>query len=400
MREMMIKTMLGAVAGLALFAGSSFAQDLSVKIGVLNDRSGIYADITGEGSVVAARMAVEDFNAKNPDIKVEVVSADHQNKPDIASNIARQWYDQDGVDAIFDLPTSSTALAVSEVTREKNKVIIVSGGGTSDLTGKNCSPNTIHWTYDTWSLGNGTASALVQKDLKKWFFITADYAFGHALERDTSQLVKAAGGEVLGSVKYPFPGQDFSSYLLQAQSSGAQVVALANAGGDFINSMKQASEFGIVAGGQNMAGLLVFITDINALGLEAAQGLNLTEAFYWDLNDNSRAFSDRYEKIGGKKPGMVQAGVYSSVLHYLEAIKAVGSKDAKAVVAKLKEAPIQDSLFGTVTVRPDGRAIHDMYLFQVKKPSESKGPWDFYNLVSTIPADKAFRPIEDGGCKM
>ncbi|WP_144292605.1 ABC transporter substrate-binding protein [Rhodoligotrophos appendicifer] len=397
---MMIKTMLGAVAGLALFAGSSFAQDLSVKIGVLNDRSGIYADITGEGSVVAARMAVEDFNAKNPDIKVEVVSADHQNKPDIASNIARQWYDQDGVDAIFDLPTSSTALAVSEVTREKNKVIIVSGGGTSDLTGKNCSPNTIHWTYDTWSLGNGTASALVQKDLKKWFFITADYAFGHALERDTSQLVKAAGGEVLGSVKYPFPGQDFSSYLLQAQSSGAQVVALANAGGDFINSMKQASEFGIVAGGQNMAGLLVFITDINALGLEAAQGLNLTEAFYWDLNDNSRAFSDRYEKIGGKKPGMVQAGVYSSVLHYLEAIKAVGSKDAKAVVAKLKEAPIQDSLFGTVTVRPDGRAIHDMYLFQVKKPSESKGPWDFYNLVSTIPADKAFRPIEDGGCKM
>ncbi len=396
----MIKTMLGAVAGLALFAGSSFAQDLSVKIGVLNDRSGIYADITGEGSVVAARMAVEDFNAKNPDIKVEVVSADHQNKPDIASNIARQWYDQDGVDAIFDLPTSSTALAVSEVTREKNKVIIVSGGGTSDLTGKNCSPNTIHWTYDTWSLGNGTASALVQKDLKKWFFITADYAFGHALERDTSQLVKAAGGEVLGSVKYPFPGQDFSSYLLQAQSSGAQVVALANAGGDFINSMKQASEFGIVAGGQNMAGLLVFITDINALGLEAAQGLNLTEAFYWDLNDNSRAFSDRYEKIGGKKPGMVQAGVYSSVLHYLEAIKAVGSKDAKAVVAKLKEAPIQDSLFGTVTVRPDGRAIHDMYLFQVKKPSESKGPWDFYNLVSTIPADKAFRPIEDGGCKM
>ncbi|WP_137389783.1 ABC transporter substrate-binding protein [Rhodoligotrophos defluvii] len=398
---MKLRTMLGAVAALAVFTGTSLAQDTTVKIGVLNDQSGIYSDITGQGSVVAARMAIEDFLAKNPDFKVELVSADHQNKPDIASNIARQWYDQEGVDAIFDLPTSSTALAVAEVTREKNKVVIVSGGGTSDLTGKNCSPNTIHWTYDTWSLAQGTATAMIQQGLKTWFFITADYAFGHALERDTSERVKEAGGEVLGSTRYPFPGQDFSSYLLQAQSSGAQVIGLANAGGDFINSVKQASEFGIVQGGQNLAGLLVFISDIHALGLQAAQGLNLTGAFYWDMNDKTRAFSDRYQKAGGPaKPTMVHAGVYSSVLHYLEAIKAAGSKDAKAVMAKLKEGPLQDELFGTITVRPDGRAIHDMYLFQVKKPDESSGAWDYYKLIATIPADKAFRPLDEGGCNL
>ncbi|WP_342641182.1 ABC transporter substrate-binding protein [Rhodoligotrophos ferricapiens] len=398
---MIAKTVLAAVASLALFAGVSLAQEQAVKIGVLNDRSGIYADITGEGSVIAARMAVEDFTAKNPGFKVEVISSDHQNKPDIASNIARQWYDQEGVDAIFDLPASSTALAVAEVTREKNKVVIVSGGGTSDLTGKNCSPNTIHWTYDTWSLANGTASAMVNQGLKSWFFITADYAFGHALERDASELVKKAGGEVLGSTRYPYPGQDFSSYLLQAQSSGAQVIGLANAGGDFINSVKQASEFGIVQGGQNLAGLLVFITDIHALGLQAAQGLSLTESFYWDMNDKTRAFSDRYQKAGGPaKPTMVHAGVYSSVLHYLEAIKAAGTKEAKAVIGKLKEAPIQDELFGTITVRPDGLAAHDMYLFQVKKPEDSKGAWDYYNLVATIPADKAFRPLDQGGCEL
>jgi len=398
---MIAKTVLAAVASLALFAGVSLAQEQAVKIGVLNDRSGIYADITGEGSVIAARMAVEDFTAKNPGFKVEVISSDHQNKPDIASNIARQWYDQEGVDAIFDLPASSTALAVAEVTREKNKVVIVSGGGTSDLTGKNCSPNTIHWTYDTWSLANGTASAMVNQGLKSWFFITADYAFGHALERDASELVKKAGGEVLGSTRYPYPGQDFSSYLLQAQSSGAQVIGLANAGGDFINSVKQASEFGIVQGGQNLAGLLVFITDIHALGLQAAQGLSLTESFYWDMNDKTRAFSDRYQKAGGPaKPTMVHAGVYSSVLHYLEAIKAAGTKEAKAVIGKLKEAPIQDELFGTITVRPDGLAAHDMYLFQVKKPEDSKGAWDYYNLIATIPAEKAFRPLDQGGCEL
>ena len=390
-----------ASLGAMMMASAAYAQDLSVKLGVLNDRSGIYADLAGEGSVLAAQMAVEDFDAEGKGIKVEIVSADHQNKPDVGSNIARQWYDQDGVDVILDVPTSSVALAVNDITREKDKVFINSGAATSDLTGAACSPNTVHWTYDTWELAHGTGGAMVANGGKTWFFVTADYAFGHALERDTSAVVTEAGGEVLGSVRTPFPGTDFSSFLLQAQASGAQVIGLANAGGDTINSIKQASEFGITQGGQALAGLLVFINDIHSLGLETAQGLVLTESFYWDLNDQTREWSARYEEKMGKKPSMVQAGVYAGALHYLKAVEALGSKDdAKAVVAKMKELPTDDPLFGKGVIREDGRKMHDAYLFRVKTPDQSEGPWDYYETVATIPADKAFRPLEEGGCSL
>ncbi len=383
-----------------LLSGAAYA-DTAVKIGVLNDRSGIYADLAGEGSVIAARMAVEDFKAADKGITVEIVSADHQNKPDVASTIARQWYDQDGVDVIVDVPTSSAALAVNDITREKNKVFINSGAASSDLTGSKCSPNTVHWTYDTWALANGTGGAMVQTGGKKWFFLTADYAFGHALERDTMAVVKAAGGEVVGTVRHPFPGTDFSSFLLQAQSSGAEVIGLANAGGDTINSIKQAAEFGITQGGQALAGLLVFLTDVHALGLQTAQGLVLTESFYWDLNDGTREWSKRFaEKNGGKMPTMVQAGVYAGVLHYLKAVDTLDGKDATAVMAKMKETPTDDPLFGKGTIRADGRKIHDMYLFKVKAPDQSKGEWDYYETVATISADKAFRPLADGGCEL
>ena len=397
---MKLKTLLLGAA-LTVIAAAAHAQT-AVKIGVLNDRSGLYADISGEGSAIAARMAIEDFKASDKGIKAEVVVADHQNKPDIGSAIARQWYDRDGVDMIVDVPTSSVALAVAQIAKEKNKVYINSGGGTSDLTGVQCSPNTVHWTYDTWALANGTGTAMVQRGGNTWFFITADYAFGAALERDASALVKKAGGQILGSVKHPFPGTDFSSFLLQAQASGAKVVALANAGGDTINSVKQAAEFGIVKGGQSIAGLLVFITDVKSLGLQVAQGLVLTEAFYWDANDQTRAFSKRFaEKAGGKMPTMVQAGVYAGTLHYLKAVEALKSKDdGVKVVNKMKEMPTDDPLFGKGSIRADGRKIHDMYLFEVKKPSESKGEWDLYKTLATIPADKAFRPMSEGGCPL
>ncbi|MDF2809048.1 MAG: transporter permease [Microvirga sp.] len=381
-------------------SGTAYAQT-SVKLGVLNDRSGVYSDLTGEGSVVAARMAVEDFKAADKGIKVEIVSADHQNKPDIGASIARQWYDADGVDVILDVPTSSVALAVNDIAREKKKILINSGGGTSDLTGSKCSPNTVHWTYDTWALANGTGSAMVKRGGDTWYFLTADYAFGHALERDTAALVTKAGGKVLGTVRHPFPGQDFASFLLQAQSSKAKVIGLANAGGDFVNAMKQAAEFGIVQGGQNLAGLLVFITDVHALGLPVAQGLVMTEAFYWDQNDATRAWSKRFaEKHGGKMPTMVHAGVYAGTLHYLKAVEALKDKDATKVMAKMKEMPTEDPLFGKGMIRADGRKIHDMYLFEVKKPSESKGPWDLYKLLATVPAEQAFRPLSEGGCSL
>lgn len=389
-----------ASAAIAVLTNSAHA-DTSVKIGVLNDRSGIYADLSGEGSVIAAQMAVEDFKAAEKGIDVEILSADHQNKADIGSTIARRWYDQDGVDVILDVPTSSVALAVSQITQDKNKIHINSGAGSSDLTGKACSPNTIHWTYDTWALANGTGSAMVSAGYDTWFFLTADYAFGHALEADTSALVEKAGGKVLGKVRHPFPGQDFSSFLLQAQSSGAKVVGLANAGGDTINAVKQASEFGITQGGQALAGLLVFLTDVHALGLETAQGLVLTEAFYWDLNEGTREWSKRFsERHGGRMPTMVHAGVYASTLHYLKAVEALGGKDTAAVIAKMKELPSQDPLFGKGQVRQDGRHVHDMYLFRVKKPDQSKGDYDYYETVATIPADKAFRPLADGGCPL
>lgn len=398
---MKLKTFLTTTAFAAVMAAPALAQQISIKAGVLNDRSGLYADLSGEGSVIAARMAVEDFKAAEKGIKVEIVSADHQNKPDVGSTIARTWYDQDGVDLILDVPTSSVALAVNQITREKNKIHINSGAASSDLTGKACSPNTVHWTYDTYALAQGTGGAMVKAGGDSWYFLTADYAFGHALERDTAAIVTKNGGKVLGAVRTPFPGTDFSSFLLQAQASKAKVIGLANAGGDTINSIKQAGEFGIVAGGQKLAGLLVFLTDVHSLGLATAQGLVLTESFYWDTNDQTRTWADRFAKAnGGKKPTMVQAGVYSGMLHYLKAVEAAKSKDSAAVMAKMKELPTDDPLFGKGSVRVDGRKMHDMYLFEVKKPAESKGPWDYYKQVSVLPAEQAFRPLAESECPL
>jgi branched-chain amino acid transport system substrate-binding protein len=394
------KTFLMTAAAVLTLGGAAQAET-PIKLGVLNDMSSLYADISGPGSVVAAKLAVEDFAKINPDLKVEVIGADHQNKPDIGSNIARQWYDRENVDVILDTTTSSVALAVSEVTKEKKKIFIPSGGGTSDLTGKSCSPYTVHWTYDTWALANGTGSAMTKQGADTWYMLVADYAFGAALERDTTEAVTKAGGKVVGSVKHPLNSSDFSSFLLRAQASKAKVVALANAGSDMINTIKQAAEFGLTQGGQSLAGLLIFSSDVKALGLQAAQGLVLTEAFYWDQTDANRAFSKRFaEKFNGKMPTSSQAGVYSSVLHYLKAVTAAKSKDSDVVMAKMKELPIDDALFGKGSVRADGRAIHNMYLYQVKKPSESKGEWDLYKVLATIPADEAFRPMDQGGCPL
>jgi branched-chain amino acid transport system substrate-binding protein len=392
---------LATALALLCLATPALSQQIPIKFGVLNDRSGLYADLAGEGSVVAARMAIEDFKAADKGIKAEVISADHQNKPDVGATIARRWYDQEGVDVILDVPTSSVALAVHQLTREKNKIHINSGAGTSDLTGTACLPNTIHWTYDTWALANGTGSAMVKRGGDSWYFLTADYAFGHALERDTSAVVTKSGGKVLGSTKHPISATDFSSFLLSAQSSKAKVIGLANAGGDTINSIKAAADFGIVGGGQSLAGLLIFISDIHALGLQAAQGLVLSESFYWDLNDETRAFSKRFgERHGGKMPTMVHAGVYAGALHYLKAVEALKDKDSTKVMAKMKEMPTDDPLFGKGQIRADGRKVHPMYLFEVKKPAESKGEWDLYKVVSTIPTEQAFRPVNEGNCPL
>src|SRR5690348_9824134 len=383
-----------AMAG-TLVAGAAQAQvsDGVIKIGVLSDMSSLYTDLAGAGSVVAARMAVEDSGIEKRGYKVEIVSADHQNKPDVGSGIARQWYDVDKVDVIVDVPNSGVALAVNQITRDKGKVFLASGPASSDLTGKACSPNTVHWTYDTWMLANGTGSAIVKTGGDSWFFITADYAFGHALERDTEAVVTKNGGKVLGKVRVPLNTQDFSSYLLQAQSSKAKIIGLANAGGDTINSIKQAAEFGIVKGGQNLAGLLVFISDIHGLGLQTAQGLIFTTTFYWDSNDQTRAFAKRMAQANnGKYPTMVQAGVYSGVLHYLKAIDALKSDDGTRVVEQMKKMPTDDPLFGKGRIREDGRALHPAYLVEVKKPSESKGPYDYYKIKATIPMEQAFRP--------
>jgi branched-chain amino acid transport system substrate-binding protein len=402
MKRMTTKLLATAAAAL-LTAGAAQAQisDGVIKIGVMNDMSGLYADIGGPGSVLAARMAVEDYGAAAKGLKVEVVSADHQNKPDVGSTVARTWYDVEKVDAIFDVPTSSVALAINQITKEKGKAFVNTGAATSDLSGKACSPNTVHWLYDTWMLANGTGSAIVKTGGDTWFFLTADYAFGHALERDTEAVVLKNGGKVLGKVRTPFPGSDFSSFLLQAQSSKAKIIGLANAGGDTINSIKQAAEFGITKGGQNLAGLLVFLPDIHGLGLNTAQGLVFTETFYWDLNDQTRAWSKRFaERHGGKYPSADHAGVYAAVLHYLKAVEAGKTDDGTKTIAKMKELPTDDPLFGKGTIRPDGRKIHPAYLFEVKKPSESKGPYDYYKVRATIPADQAFRPLKDGECPL
>ena len=388
---------------LVLLAGPAHAQisDGMVKIGVLNDQSSLYADLTGQGSVVAARMAVEDSGADKKGLKVEVIFADHQNKADVGSGIARKWYEAEKVDVIVDVPNSAVALAVNQITRDMKKAFLVSGAASSDLTGKACSPNTIHWTYDTWALANGTANAIVKTGGNTWFFLTADYAFGHALERDVEAVVVANGGKVLGRVRHPLNTADFSSFLLQAQASNAKIIGLANAGGDTTNSIKQASEFGIVKGGQNLAGLLVFLTDVHGLGLQTAQGLIFTEAFYWDANDKTRTWSKKFaERNRGIHPTMIHAGVYASVLHYLKAVEALKSDDGAKVVEKMKATPTDDPLFGKGTIRPDGRKIHDMYLFEVKKPAESKASWDYYTLRATIPAAEAFRPLDKGDCPL
>ncbi|ATI43902.1 ABC transporter permease (plasmid) [Pacificitalea manganoxidans] len=387
-RKLAIGTALGALS-----AGGAFAQDIDVKLGVLNDRSGVYADLSGEGSVVAARMAVEDFGAAEKGLNVEIISADHQNKPDIGSNIARQWYDEEGVNAILDVPTSSVALAVADITAEKGGVLIDSGAGSTSLTREQCRPTTIHWTYDTAALAAGTGKEMTNAGGKKWFFLTADYAFGHSLEENTAAVVEENGGEVVGTIDVPFPASDFSSFLLQAQGSGADVIGLANAGGDTVNAIKQAAEFGITQAGQQLAALLFFITDVNALGAQTAQGLSLTEAFYWDQTDETREWSARFEEQHGAKPTMVHAGVYSGTMHYLQAVAELGSTEGEAVAAKMKETKFDDPLFGEGYVRADGRVIHDMYLFQVKTPDESTGEWDLYKQIAQIDGEEAFLPM-------
>jgi branched-chain amino acid transport system substrate-binding protein len=402
MRQVIGLAFAAAVLFIALPTAAAQAEDMKVKIGVLTDMSSLYADDNGAGSVAAVKMAVDDFNPAAHGMKVEIISADHQNKPDIGSNIARQWFDVDGVDVIIDVPNSGVALAVSEVAREKNKVFLVSGAAISDLTGPKCSPNTVHWTYDTWMLAHSTAGALAKSGGDSWYFLTADYAFGHALERDATAVVLASGAKVLGSVSHPLNNQDFSSFLLQAQASKAKIIGLANAGGDTINAIKQGSEFGIAAGGQHFAALLFYIGDVEALGLKVAQGLVLTETFYWDMNDSTRAWSKRWQAARpGKFPNMNQAGDYSAALHYLKAVAALKSTaDGKAEVAKMKEIPTDDPVFGKGLIRADGRKIHPAYLFEVKSPSESKYPGDDYKLRTTIPADEAFRPMKDDNCPM
>ena len=386
------------------FATSAFAEDKNVKIGVLNDMSSLYADIGGPNSVAAAKMAVDDSGLSAKGWKIEVLSGDHQNKPDIGLNIARQWIDNDKVDVIADTPNSGVALAVNNIVKEKNAILLNSGAATADLTGKACTPNTISYTYDTYMLANGTGKALTEAGGDSWFFLTADYAFGHALERDTSAVVTANGGKVLGSVKHPLNTSDFSSFLLQAQSSKAKVIGLANAGGDTANAIKQAAEFGIVEGGQKLAALLLFINDVHALGLKTAHGLTFTESFYWDMNDRTREWSKRFIKLSpkGTMPSMDAAGVYASVLHYLKALDVMGSNphDGAKVVAKMKEIPTDDPVFGKGELRTDGRHIIPAYLFEVKKPEESKGPWDYYKLVATISPEDAAKPLAQSECPL
>ena len=394
-----------AVMGIGLVAATAVqADDKVVKIGVLTDMASLYADINGPNTLMAVKMAVEDSGLAAKGWKIDVIGGDHQNKPDIGTAIARQWFDVDKVDIVVDVPNSGVALAVNNVVKEKNGVYINSGAATSDLTNAQCTPNTVHWTYDTYMLAHSTGQALVKAGGDSWFFLTADYAFGAALERDTTAVITANGGKVVGGVKHPLNTSDFSSFLLQAQSSKAKVIGLANAGGDTTNSIKQAAEFGIVKGGQKLAALLLFITDVKAIGLETAQGLNFTETFYWDMNDQTRAFSKKFaaRMKNGAPPTMVQAGVYSGLIHYFKALEALGGNphDGVKVVEKMKSIPTDDPLFGKGEIQANGRTIHSAYLFEVKKPSESKGPWDFYKLIGTVPGDQAFTPLAESKCAL
>ncbi|MGN1287437.1 MAG: ABC transporter substrate-binding protein [Bradyrhizobium sp.] len=403
MKNTISALLLGTAIALSV-ASIASADDKVVKIGVLSDQSGLYADLAGPGSTLAAQMAIEDSGLKAKGWTIDLISGDHQNKPDIGTTIARQWFDVDKVDTIVDVPNSGVALAVNNVVKEKNGVYINSGAATSDLTNAQCSPNTVHWTYDTYMLAHATGQALVKAGGDTGFFLTADYAFGAALERDTTAVVTANGGKVVGGVKHPLNTADFSSFLLQAQASKAKIIGLANAGGDTTNSIKQAAEFGIVKGGQKLAALLLFLTDVKAIGLETAQGLNFTETFYWDLNDNTRAFSKRFSARmkNSAPPTMVQAGVYAGLMHYFKALEALGGNphDGAKVVAKMKTIPTDDPLFGKGEVEANGRVTHDAYLFEVKKPSESKGPWDFYKLVGTVPGNQAFTPLDKSTCAL
>jgi len=403
MKKRLSALLLGTALALTA-ASSAFALDKTIKIGSLSDQSGLYADLGGPGSTLAAEMAIEDSGLKAKGWKIDLISGDHLNKPDIGVNIARQWFDVDKVDVIVDVPNSGVALAVNNIVKEKNGVFLNSGAGSSDLTNAQCSPNTIHWTYDTYTLAHGTGTALTKAGGNSWYFLTADYAFGAALERDTKAAIEAAGGKVVGGVKHPLNTSDFSSFLLQAQASKAKIIGLANAGSDLTNAIKQASEFGIVAGGQKLAALLMFITDVHSLGLKTAQGLNFTETFYWDLNDQTRAFSKRFQERmkNHNMPTMVQAGVYAELLHYFKALEALGGNphDGVKVIAQMKSMPTDDVLFGKGSIQPNGRALHPAYLFEVKKPSESKGPWDYYNLVATIPANEAFTPLDKSTCPL
>ena len=403
MKNMISALLLGTALTLAQ-ASFAQAQDKTVKIGALSDQSGLYADLGGPGSTLAAQMAIEDSGLAAKGWKIDLISGDHQNKPDIGTTIARQWFDVDKVDVIVDVPNSGVALAVNNVVKEKNGVYINSGAATSDLTNAQCTPNTVHWTYDTYMLAHTTGQALVKAGGDTWFFLTADYAFGAALERDTTAVITANGGKVVGGVKHPLNTSDFSSFLLQAQASKAKIIGLANAGGDTTNTIKQAAEFGIVKGGQKLAALLLFLTDVKAIGLETAQGLNFTETFYWDMNDDTRAFSKKFadRMKNGAPPTMVQAGVYSGLLHYFKALDALGGNphDGVKVVEKMKSMPTEDKLFGKGLIEPNGRTIHSAYLFEVKKPSESKGPWDFYKLIGTVPGDQAFTPLSESKCAL
>jgi branched-chain amino acid transport system substrate-binding protein len=404
MKNKIISSLLLGTALTLASASLAVAQDKNVKIGALSDQSGLYADLGGPGSTLAAQMAAEDSGLMAKGWKIEIISGDHQNKPDIGTTLARQWFDVDKVDTIVDVPNSGVALAVNTVIKEKNGVYINSGAATSDLTNAQCSPNTVHWTYDTYMLAHTTGQALVKAGGDTWFFLTADYAFGAALERDTTAVITANGGKIAGGVKHPLNTSDFSSFLLQAQSSKAKIIGLANAGGDTTNSIKQAAEFGIVKGGQKLAALLLFLTDVKAIGLETAQGLNFTETFYWDMNDQTRAFSKKFaaRMKNGAPPTMVQAGVYSGLIHYFKALEALGGNphDGIKVVEKMKSIPTDDPLFGKGEIQPNGRTIHSAYLFEVKKPSESKSPWDFYKLVGTVPGDQAFTPLADSKCPL
>lgn len=395
-------TLVAALSAAIAPAAQAQAQvsDGVVRIGVLTDLSGVYSDVAGKGTVVATQMAIDDFMAKEkPAFKIEMVSADHQNKGDIAANKAREWFERGGVDVVSELVTTSVALAVQKIAKEKNRVALISGAASTRVTNEDCNDVTVHWTYDTYAVANGTAKAVTQSGGKKWFFLTADYAFGHSLEKDAAAVVKANGGEVLGAVRHPFPGADFSSFLLKAQASGAQIIGLANAGGDTINSIKQAAEFGITPK-QQLAGLLMFISDVHSLGLKTTQSMYLTEGFYWNLNDDTRAWSKRFFDLQKRMPTMIQAGQYSSVMHYLKAVKAIGSDDTARVMTQMKKTPINDFFAKNGVIRADGRMVHDMYLLQVKKPSESTTPWDYYNVRATIPAAEAFQPLSASTCPL